>query len=232
MSTETEQRIDINSWLAEELYREYMHNHATVDESWREVFEETKSGAANGAKAPNGTPAPSAPAIAAPAAPPAPAAKPVPAPPDSTERCRATRATQGSTLRLAENMMASLAVPTATSLRTIPVKVIDENRRLLNQWRDLHGKGKISYTHLISWAIVRAVKAMPAVNHAFTEVEGAAHRLVRNEINIGIAVDIAGKDGNRALVVPNVKNAGSMIFGEFLRAFDDVVAARGRQVNA
>lgn len=239
MPTETEPRIDVNSWLAEELYREYMHNHAMVDESWREVFEETRPRNGNpnapGAEAP--APGSRQPATPPPA--PAPAAIPAPAAnlPSPTAAPQLSAAEQlvplkGAPLRLAENMMASLAVPTATSLRTIPVKVIDENRRLINQWRDLHGKGKISYTHLISWAVVRAVKAMPAINHAFAEVEGAAHRLVRNEINIGVAVDIAGKDGNRALVVPNIKNAGSMTFNEFLTAFDDVVArARGGKLT-
>lgn len=242
MSTETEQRIDINSWLAEELYREYVHNHALVDESWREVFEEAAEG--DGAqKAENGNPPLPVPAqIAAPvqatpvstsvpaAPPPAPAAVALPSP--GLSAAEQLVPLKGASLRLAENMMASLGVPTATSQRTIPVKVIDENRRLINQWRDLHGKGKVSYTHIIAWATVRALKFYPSINHSFTEVDGAAHRLVRNEVNIGIAVDIAGKDGNRALVVPSVKNAGSMTFGEFLAAFDDIVLrARGGKLT-
>ena len=236
MSTHTASRVDINSWLAEELYREYKHNHAMVDESWREVFEESEPAAAE-ALAPAPSPVPEQPetgasAVSTAIAPAPPAAPSAPATGLALSPAEQLVPLRGAPLRLAENMMASLAVPTATSQRTIPVKVIDENRRLLNQWLELHGKGKISYTHLIAWAIVQATKAMPSINHAFAEVDGAAHRLVRPEINIGIAVDIAGKDGNRALVVPSIKNAGAMTFGEFLRAFDDIVArSRGGKLT-
>jgi len=131
---------------------------------------------------------------------------------------------RGAPMRVAENMIASLEVPTATSQRTIPVKVIDENRRLLNQMRGLHGQTKISYTHLAAWAIVRALKTQPGLNDAFAEVDGAPHRVVRREINIGIAVDVAGKDGHRGLMVPNIRNAGSLTFAQFLTGFDDIVA--------
>jgi 2-oxoglutarate dehydrogenase E1 component len=131
---------------------------------------------------------------------------------------------RGAPMRVAENMIASLSVPTATSQRTIPVKVIDENRRLLNQMRELHGKSKISYTHLTAWAIVRVLKSLPGINDAFAEVDGAPHRVVRREINIGIAVDVAGKDGHRGLMVPNIKNAGALNFAQFLASFDEIVA--------
>ncbi len=131
---------------------------------------------------------------------------------------------RGQSLRLAENMMASLAVPTATSQRVIPVKVIDENRRIINQHRTLLGLSKISYTHLIGWAIVKSLHQFPTVNHAFAENAGESFRLVRNEVNLGIAVDIANRDGGRSLVVPNIKNAGAMNFQQYLNAFDDLVA--------
>ena len=135
---------------------------------------------------------------------------------------------RGAPARIAENMTLSLSVPTATSQRTLPVKVIDENRRLLNHWRELHGKSKISYTHLISWAVVKAIGQVPGINDAYAEVDGAPHRVVRPEINIGLAVDVAGRDGHRALVVPSVKNAGAMGFYQFLTAFDDIVARSRR----
>ena len=86
---------------------------------------------------------------------------------------------KGAAARLAANMTASLSVPTATSQRMIPVKVIEENRRMINQARTLRGKSKISYTHLIGWAIVQALKTMPSLNDAFAEQNGEAFRLVR-----------------------------------------------------
>ena len=220
MPSEPEQRIDINSWLADELYQEYIHNRAAVDEDWKEVFDST-----NGtAKPSNGHSSPVAPTVSIAVTGPAAAA---PAPPIAPLQLSASEQLvplRGAPARLAENMIASLSVPTASSQRVIPVKVIDENRRILNQWRDLHGKTKLSYTHIIAWALVKAAKAVPALNHAFAEVDGQPHRIVRNEINIGLAVDIAGKDGLRQLVVPNIKNAGNMGFYQFLTAFDDIVA--------
>ena len=76
---------------------------------------------------------------------------------------------RGPALRIAENMAASLTIPVATSQRVMPVKVIDENRRLINQHRSATGQSKLSYTHLVAWAIVRAIEAVPAVNQAYSE---------------------------------------------------------------
>ncbi|MEZ5355915.1 MAG: multifunctional oxoglutarate decarboxylase/oxoglutarate dehydrogenase thiamine pyrophosphate-binding subunit/dihydrolipoyllysine-residue succinyltransferase subunit [Bryobacteraceae bacterium] len=130
---------------------------------------------------------------------------------------------RGASGRLAANMTASLAVPTATSQRAIPVKVIEENRRILNQYRELQGKSKISYTHLLAWAITQAVKAQPSINDAYAEQNGEPFRLVRKEVNIGLAVDVAGPGGSRSLVVPSIKNAGAMTFDRYMAAFDDLV---------
>ncbi|HBY60048.1 MAG TPA: multifunctional oxoglutarate decarboxylase/oxoglutarate dehydrogenase thiamine pyrophosphate-binding subunit/dihydrolipoyllysine-residue succinyltransferase subunit, partial [Solibacterales bacterium] len=102
-------------------------------------------------------------------------------------------------------------------------KVIDENRRILNQQRTLQGKSKISYTHLIGWAIVQAIKDVPAINHAFVEADGEPYRVARTQLNLGVAVDVAGKDGNRSLMVPNIKNAGGLNFSQYTDAFDDIV---------
>jgi len=241
MPTESEQRIDLNSWLAEELYQQYVHDRRAVDESWKEVFEvEPGNGSpaskpASGTKSNGNAVTTAAPTTATPT--PAPAAEQAvtrttpatPTAPAQTQAVALSPADQlvplrGAPARLAENMIASLAVPTATSQRTIPVKVIDENRRMLNQWREIHGKSKVSYTHIIAWAIVKALKAVPALNHAYAEVDGNPHRIVRNETNLGIAIDLAGKDGLRSLVVPNIKNAGAMDFAQFLGVYDDTVA--------
>ena len=105
---------------------------------------------------------------------------------------------RGAAGRIADNMAASIAIPLATSQRTIAVKVMDENRRIINQHRGLLGKSKVSYTHLIGWAIVRALEDLPALNYAYAEKDGQPYRVVHPQINLGIAVDVAGKDGAAA----------------------------------
>ena len=131
---------------------------------------------------------------------------------------------RGAAARIAHNMDVSLTVPLATSQRTIPVKVIDENRRVINNHRTLLGKSKVSYTHIIGWAIVRALEYFPGLNHAYAEKAGEPFRIVRGNINLGVAVDVAGKDGGRNLLVPNIKDAGKIDFPTYVAAFDDLVS--------
>lgn len=131
---------------------------------------------------------------------------------------------RGVAARIVENMVASLDIPTATSYRQIPVRVIEENRNTINKQRALQGKGKLSFTHLIAWAIVKAIKPNASVNHAFAQRDGQPFRVVRSEVNIGLAVDTAAKDGTRSLKVPNIKNVDEMTFAQFVAAYDDVVA--------
>ncbi|MBI3210082.1 MAG: multifunctional oxoglutarate decarboxylase/oxoglutarate dehydrogenase thiamine pyrophosphate-binding subunit/dihydrolipoyllysine-residue succinyltransferase subunit [Candidatus Solibacter usitatus] len=135
---------------------------------------------------------------------------------------------RGAAAKIAQNMTASLSIPVASSQRIIPVKVVEENRRILNQHRALTGKSKISFTHLVAWAIVKALGKHRNINNAYTEIEGDPQRMVRERINIGLAIDVAGKDGNRSLVVPSIKDAGNLDFFGFTQAFDDLVA-RGRK---
>ena len=215
MAIEPKQRPTVNSWLEEELYQEFVNRPGQVDESWQQRFT---------AEPPvEVAPPPVSQTVVLPEPETAKAAAPVMVPALTLSPSEQLVPLKGAPARIAENMTASLAVPTATSQRVIPVKVIDENRRLLNHWRSLHGQPKISYTHLIAWAIVRALRHVPVLNDAFAEVDGQPHRIVRRQVNIGIAVDVAGKDGHRSLLVPSIKNAGEMSFYGFMRAFDDIV---------
>ncbi|MBW7888927.1 MAG: multifunctional oxoglutarate decarboxylase/oxoglutarate dehydrogenase thiamine pyrophosphate-binding subunit/dihydrolipoyllysine-residue succinyltransferase subunit, partial [Bacteroidetes bacterium] len=132
-------------------------------------------------------------------------------------------AISGVAAKIVENMEASLSLPTATSLRIIPVKVLDENRQLLNKYLLSRNRGKVSYTHIVAWAIVKALAKFPNLNAAFARVEGKAYRDEKPEINIGLAVDTARKDGTRALLVPNIKNAGEKNFAEFIDAYNSIV---------
>jgi len=213
MSDTTSPEFGINSWLEDELYLQYLHDHKAVDESWKKIFESNGGGSSvaivNGSQTIEAPPGPaagngSAPAIATPVSAHQPA---------SGEQLVPLR---GPAARIAENMTASLSIPVATSQRIIPVKVIDENRRTLNETRGAAGKSKLSYTHLIGWAIVKALQSNPALNHAYAQMNGEGFRAVRAEINLGLAVDVAGKDGARSLKVPNIKNAGALTFEQFL----------------
>jgi multifunctional 2-oxoglutarate metabolism enzyme len=232
MSAQFDPALGINSWLEDELYQQYLHDQGTVDDTWKHRFEENghtgdppdgeRTNGGGSVAAAETEPAPPA------ASAPAPAATTTPAPePGPGEQIVPLR---GAAARIAENMTSSLSIPVATSQRTIAVKVIDENRRVINQYRSLHGLGKVSYTHIVGWAIVKALGQIPALNNAYVEQQGVGYRRVRSQVNLGVAVDVAGKDGNRTLTVPNVKNVNSMHFGQYVDAFDDVVlrARRGK----
>ncbi len=130
---------------------------------------------------------------------------------------------RGAALKIVENMEASLSVPTATSQRRIPVKLLDENRRIINKHLQDNDRGKASYTHLIAWALLRALDEFPQLNDGYGVVDGEPVRLRRPNINLGIAIDVTKKDGTRTLLVPNIKNANKLRFSEFLQAYDDVV---------
>ena len=226
MAAKTESFRGINSWLEDELYQQYLHDRSLVDPSWKEVFQE---GGAEAAEAP---PLPREAAAQAVVHPPAVAPgtpEPSPAPPIEPAAFQAGPAEKliplrGAAARIAGNMTASLSVPTATSQRTVPVKVIDENRRIINVHRSLKGQGKLSYTHLIGWAIVQALQDFPRLNSAYIETNEGPFCLLRTEVNLGLAVDVPDKDGSRSLLVPNIKDAGRMNFQEFLTAYEDLVS--------
>ncbi|HML16242.1 MAG TPA: multifunctional oxoglutarate decarboxylase/oxoglutarate dehydrogenase thiamine pyrophosphate-binding subunit/dihydrolipoyllysine-residue succinyltransferase subunit [Bryobacteraceae bacterium] len=197
----------VNSWLEDELYQQYRYDHNTVDPSWAPLFE-TNGHTVKEASGAVAVPAPTA--QETPVVPVSPGDQLVPL--------------RGPALRIAENMTASLTIPVATSQRVMPVKVIEENRRLINQHRSLEGATKLSYTHMIAWAIVKAIGDVPALNQAYSEQGAESFRVARRHVNLGIAVDVAGKDGVRALKVPSIKSAEAMNFAEFLAAYDDLVA--------
>ena len=134
-----------------------------------------------------------------------------------------TRPITGSAKKIVENMELSLTVPTATSVRNIPVKVLEENRRIINDHLATGGRGKVSFTHIIAWAIIRAVGAYPQMNVGFGVVDGVPSRLEHQDINLGIAIDIEKKDGSRNLLVPNVKGANDMNFAEFFSGYNEQV---------
>ncbi|HYP29872.1 MAG TPA: multifunctional oxoglutarate decarboxylase/oxoglutarate dehydrogenase thiamine pyrophosphate-binding subunit/dihydrolipoyllysine-residue succinyltransferase subunit [Blastocatellia bacterium] len=150
------------------------------------------------------------------------AAAPAPAAPSAEAQQVERLPLRGPALRIAENMESSLRVPTATSQREIPLKLLDENRRLINQHLKASGR-KVSYTHLIARAILTAIKGFPALNDSYEEADGAAYRVRREDVNFGVAVDVTKKDGSRTLLVPNIKGADKLTFSGLLDAYDDII---------
>jgi len=204
-----------NATYVEGMLERFRSNPELVDDSWRSYFTEL-IGDGNGAK-PAVAVQQATPAAAAPAPAPKPAPTPAPQPEGEAIPLR------GPALKIVENMERSLSVPTATSERRIPVKLLDENRRIINQHLAEKDRGKASYTHLIAWAILRALDTFPQLNDGYAEVDGSPTRVKRAGVNLGVAVDLTKKDGSRTLLVPNIKNANTLGFSEFLTAYDDVV---------
>jgi 2-oxoglutarate dehydrogenase E1 component len=208
-----------NATYVEGLLKRYKSDPQLVDESWQTYFQDLpnagtpsdalSSGAETALEAVQSAPEASATAKQS-------VAVPLPA---DTESSPIT----GSAKKIVENMEQSLTVPTATSFRNIPVKVLEENRRIINEHLAAQGRGKVSYTHIIAWAIVQAVRVYPQLNVGYGVVNGVPSRLKHEEINLGIAIDIDKKDGSRNLLVPNMKGANLMDFAGFFAAYNDQV---------
>src|SRR3954451_7230277 len=136
---------------------------------------------------------------------------------------------KGASAMLARYMDESRSIPTATSFRTITVSTLDARRKELK-----NAGHKVSFTHLIAYAVARAAtEQMPVMAHHFADVDGKPHRVDDGAVNLGIAVDVARKDGGRTLMVPVIRDAGRLSFSGFLDAFNDLIArARENKLTA
>jgi multifunctional 2-oxoglutarate metabolism enzyme len=163
-------------------------------------------------------PAPSAPAPSAPApARPAQAAGPRPAADAEQTRLR------GAGARTAANMTVSLGVPTATSVRSVPAKLLIDNRIVINNHLGRGRGGKVSFTHLIGFAVVKALAAQPEMNNSYAEVDGKPTLVTPAHVNFGLAIDQRKPDGTRQLLVPGIKAAEAMDFRQFWQAYEDLI---------
>ncbi|MFZ7088534.1 multifunctional oxoglutarate decarboxylase/oxoglutarate dehydrogenase thiamine pyrophosphate-binding subunit/dihydrolipoyllysine-residue succinyltransferase subunit [Curtobacterium sp. RRHDQ10] len=257
-SDETAGEFGANEWLVDELYEQFVADRNSVDESWWPVLESYHR-----TQAPASPPSPSdAAPTASPAAPPtppqqpatgaAPAApaqarttskQPAPAPipaeandeHDSSDEVAEDVATplRGMAKALAANMDASLTVPTATSVRTIPAKLLIDNRIVINNNLRRGRGGKVSFTHLIGWALVKALQQFPSQNVYYAEQDGKPVVVTPAHVNLGIAIDVPKSDGTRALLVPSIKRAETLTFRQFLAAYEDLVKrARAGKLTA
>ncbi|MFH8662000.1 multifunctional oxoglutarate decarboxylase/oxoglutarate dehydrogenase thiamine pyrophosphate-binding subunit/dihydrolipoyllysine-residue succinyltransferase subunit [Streptomyces afghaniensis] len=163
-----------------------------------------------------------APAKAAPAAKPA-AAKPKAEPAAEAPSGPEQVVLRGPAAAVAKNMDASLELPTATSVRAVPVKLLFDNRIVINNHLKRARGGKISFTHLIGYAMVQAIKAMPAMNYSFAKVDGKPTLVKPDHVNLGLAIDLVKPNGDRQLVVAAIKKAETLNFFEFWQAYEDIV---------
>jgi multifunctional 2-oxoglutarate metabolism enzyme len=213
-----------NSWLVEEMYEQFRSDPESVSETWREFFSDYK---------PAIPPAPATPAPPTSSGSPAAVANGTtaqPAPATSQAAAAAGAAELGDPIRgagaaIAANMERSLSVPTATSFRNIPAKLLEVNRKVINGYRNRSGQGKVSFTHLIGFAVVRAIAdAVPNMSNAFASGTDGKPRIIHNpSINMGLAVDVDKGDGTRTLVVPVLRNADTLDFSGFLAAYEDLI---------
>ncbi|AYJ50786.1 multifunctional oxoglutarate decarboxylase/oxoglutarate dehydrogenase thiamine pyrophosphate-binding subunit/dihydrolipoyllysine-residue succinyltransferase subunit [Rhodococcus sp. P1Y] len=148
------------------------------------------------------------------------AAKPAAAAAAAEESSKVLR---GAAAAVAKNMSASLQIPTATSVRAIPAKLMVDNRLVINNHLARTRGGKISFTHLLGYAIVQAVKAFPNMNRHFAEIDGKPNAVTPAATNLGLAIDLKGKDGSRNLVVAAIKNTQEFSFTQFYNAYEDIV---------
>ncbi|HEX6344285.1 multifunctional oxoglutarate decarboxylase/oxoglutarate dehydrogenase thiamine pyrophosphate-binding subunit/dihydrolipoyllysine-residue succinyltransferase subunit [Umezawaea sp.] len=176
--------------------------------------------AAPAAKAPAPAAAPKAtpPSASKPA--PQQAAKAAPVKPAEGEEQKQLR---GASAAIAKNMELSLTVPTATSVRAVPAKLLADNRIVINNHLKRTRGGKVSFTHLIGYAVVRALKAYPNMNRHYASIDSKPFVVTPEHVNFGLAIDLPGKDGARTLVVASIKGCEDMTFTQFWQAYEDLI---------
>jgi multifunctional 2-oxoglutarate metabolism enzyme len=187
-----------NAGFAQAMYEEFLRDPAAVGPEWRRLFESGVVGERNGAgKQVVGE-------AGARVTPPGAGLSPI----------------KGPAAKLVANMAESLTVPTATTFRELPVAVLEERRRSINAALKAAGRPeKVSFTHLIAYALVQATRQMPVMGHSLAMIDGVPHRVQPDGISLGLAVDVQRKDGSRGLVVPVIKRADSLDFAGFHAAY-------------
>ncbi|PIF02847.1 MAG: multifunctional oxoglutarate decarboxylase/oxoglutarate dehydrogenase thiamine pyrophosphate-binding subunit/dihydrolipoyllysine-residue succinyltransferase subunit, partial [Propionibacterium sp.] len=223
-----------NSWLIEEMREAYQADPNSVDPSWRRYFEGNSNtqessttsaipapatASTKVAKAPKATAA--QPANSTPA--PAPAKKPTETEPKKAEEGPKYSVLRGAAMRTAKNMEASLTVPTATSVRSVPMKLVIDQRTMINNYLIRSTGGKVSFTHIIGYAMVKALKALPDMRNSYQFINSKPTLVEPANINLGLAIDLPKPDGSRQLLVPNIKGCENLNFAEFWEAYEILV---------
>ena len=213
-----------NEWLVDEIYQQYLNNKNSVDPSWWEFFGDYTPSEKSQAKINSEnkiTPKPVVEPI-----PNVQAQNFVPVTKKNLEQIDNVPTTEnlrGAAARVVANMEASMKVPTATSARSVPAILLQENRTFINNHLSRRRGGKVSFTHIIAYAVTRAVAEIKAMNTAYTTVDGKPAIIKYPHVGLGLAIDLTKEDGSRQLLVPNIKNADTLDFAEFWATYDDLV---------
>ncbi len=215
-----------NSGLVEEMYRQYLGNPSAVGDGWAEFFADYTPKAKRDTRSNLSASTPQT-FTSQPSATPIQNQQPSnngsATPPIILEGEQA-QPLRGVAAKIVENMEASLSVPTATSVRAIPAKLMEVNRTIINNSLERSGGGKISFTHLIAFAVARAIEKIPSMNAGYgVGPDGTPQVVNHKSLNLGLAVDIQKPDGSRTLMVPGIKNANHMTFSQFLAAYEELI---------
>ena len=215
-----------NAGFAQAIYEEFLRDPAAVEPEWRRLFESgvvgEKGSAAAGQRGRQGAPDSSQPDGQSGAA--RGSTLPDHAPSTVPPGGPAAQPIKGPAAKLVANMNESLTVPTATTFRELPVAVLEERRRGLNAALQSAGRAeRISFTHLIAYAIVQATRQQPVMGHTLAMRDGVPYRVQPEGIGLGLAVDVQRKDGSRGLVVPVIKRAETLDFAGFHAAYEALV---------
>ncbi len=251
-NSQSGQEFGANEWLVDEMYGQWLVNPDSVDKEWQPILEryhQVKLGQPV-------SPITTAPVVSTPSVVEAtqtgsvplvakttrvePKPQPIPAQAPANTAAEVSEEAEdqinilkGMSKTLAANMDASLSIPTATSVRAIPAKLLIDNRIVINSHLGRTRGGKVSFTHIIGFAIIRALKEFPSQNVYYEEIDGKPAAISPANINFGLAIDIPKPDGTRALLVPNIKKAQRLNFAEYLTAYEDLVKrARDNKLTA
>ncbi|MFM8842940.1 MAG: multifunctional oxoglutarate decarboxylase/oxoglutarate dehydrogenase thiamine pyrophosphate-binding subunit/dihydrolipoyllysine-residue succinyltransferase subunit, partial [Actinomycetota bacterium] len=232
------------------MYERYLADPNSVEEKWREFFAGYKPGAPattpgtppvpkrqqQSAPAPTPAPTPATSSVVQETFTPQPAVRPAtqptptpaqvvakPTPQVATPSAARVEPLRGVANRVVQSMEASLTVPTATSVRAIPAKLMIDNRTVINNHLKRARGGKVSFTHLIGYAMIKALREFPEMNAFFTELDGKPAIGHPEHINLGIAIDLAKEDGSRQLLVPSIKGCEGLDFGQFWSEYESLV---------
>ena len=208
-----------NAWLVDDMYDRFLVDPSSVSESWREFFADYRS-------APVSAPQVAASATPVVTAPPATSGAPPTSRVEPAAGSEEPVILKGAASRIVANMEASLGVPTATSVRTVPARLLEVNRQILNNQLARTTGAKVSFTHLIGFAIVRALCDVPALNAAFVDDAGGSGKpgIIRHKhVGLGLAVDQQKSDGSRTLLVPCIRDADTLDFRSFVVAYEDLI---------
>ncbi len=206
MAPDAESMVGQNAWLVDEMHRQYLADPTSVSESWQDFFSDYRPDRILPESPVSETRLRSVPD-------PSEAAEPLPGDP-----------LRGAAARIARNMEASLAIPTATSFREIPAKLLDVNRRIVNGYLGRTDGRKVSYTHLIAYAVVQAIAHhRPVMNSTFVDTDDGPRVVRHPHIGLGIAVDVEKADGSRSLLVPCIPEADTLDFPNFVETYDTMI---------